>query len=555
MSQPNRLFKTLAFFLGLGFLGLNAFPSETSLPPQSKRESSLYRDINDQNIYNAGVQYLYLGRLYRGLFHMRKRALDVNVFDEVPDSDFFVNRHSRNRMPLEEIKRGPSVTSGPDLSGPWTIYKGKFDGITPGFFIKDSKGDKYLLKFDPVEELEAGTGAEVVSSRLVYASGYNVPQYTIVNFKKEQLTVAPGGAMIYDDSGFRKKLTPERLEEFLLFIPQTKDGSYRASASRILEGKILGPMKFQGRRSGDPQDLIDHENRREIRALQVISSWINNNDVRESNSLDVIEEKEGRPFIRHYMIDFNSSLGATPRGAKPPQFGHEHMIDYGETLKAVLTLGLAKKPWQKRWDEANREVPSTAVGYFDNRYFDPGKYKTQLPHFAFKDLTRADAFWAAKIIMTFTDEEIRAAVSTGEFSDPKVSEEIAKTLIERRDLIGRYWFEQANPLDHFKWAGPTASNELQFEDLAVRYGFAKEGTSAYRFEIMEGNGKKARRIAEEETSEEHFTINPEWLNDHSSLDILIRTRRPGAKTWGPAVLVKIKRGSEGLHLAGIFHQD
>ncbi len=554
MSQLNRLFKTFAFFLCLGFIGVSAFSAETPLPHQSKRESSLYRDINDQNIYNAGVQYLYFGRLYRGLFHIRKRALDVNVFDEVPDSDFFVNRHSRSRMSSEEIKRGPSVTSGPDLSGPWTIYKGKFDGITPGFFIKDSKGDKYLLKFDPVEAIEAGTGAEVISSRLMYALGYNVPQYTLVNFKKEQLTVAPG-AVIYDDTGFRKKLTPEGLEEFLLFIPQTKDGFYRASASLILKGKILGPMKFQGRRSKDPEDLIDHEDRREIRALQVISSWINNNDVRESNSLDVIEEKEGRPFIRHYLIDFNSSLGATPRGPKPPQFGHEHMIDYSETLKAFLTLGLVKKPWQKRWDETNREVPASAAGYFDNRYFSPGKYKTQLPHFAFKDLTRADAFWAAKMIMTFTDEEIRAAVSTGEFSDPKVSEEIAKTLIERRNLIGRYWFDQANPLDQFKWAGSAGSYELQFEDLAVRYGFAKDGTGTYRFEVREGDGKKARRIAEEENAEERLPISPEWLKDHSSLDILIRTRRPDAKTWSPPVLVKIKNNSEGPHLAGVVHQD
>ena len=536
------------------FLGGAVSWAAASLSAPPKRESSLYRDVNDQNIYNEGLEYFHLERLYHGLLNLKKHALNANVFDEIPDSTFFMNRHSRSRMSLGELKRGPSVTPGPDPSGPWTILKGKFDGITPGFFIKDAKGDKYLLKFDPVEALELATGAEVVSSRFMHAVGYYVPQYTIANFKKEQLVIAPG-ARVYDESGFRKPLTPERLEQFLLYIPQTKEGSYRASASRILQGEILGPMKFQGRRKGDPEDLVNHEDRREIRALGVFNSWMNNNDVRESNSLDVVEEREGRSQIWHYVIDFNSSLGATPRGPKPPQFGHEHMLDYGETFKAILTLGLWKKPWQKRWNESGREISSPAVGYFDNQYFDPGKFKTQLPHFAFKDLTCADGFWAAKIIMSFTDEEIRAIVSTGGYSDSKTSEQIARTLIERRDLIGRYWFERANSLDELKLTESAGAYELQFEDLSVRYGFSKVGASTYRFDVIGRKDKGKTRIIQKEMQENFFRIDPDWLSKYSSLDILIRTLRPGAKTGNPWVRVELRRESGNPRIVGILRQD
>ena len=34
-------------------------------------------------------------------------------------------------------------------------------------------------------------------------------------------------------------------------------------------------------------------------------------------------------------------------------------------------------------------------------------------------MTEEDAFWAARIVMAFTDEQIRAIVKAGRLSDPK----------------------------------------------------------------------------------------------------------------------------------------
>jgi len=132
--------------------------------------------------------------------------------------------------------------------------------------------------------------------------GYNVPQYTVALFAPEKLIPSPE-AEIYDDSGFKRRLTPDRLEEYLLFVPQDNQSRYRASASKILSGENKGSLKFQGRRKNDPNDPVDHKQRREIRALRVFSSWVNNYDVRESNSLDMLVNENGQQVLKHYLID------------------------------------------------------------------------------------------------------------------------------------------------------------------------------------------------------------------------------------------------------------
>ena len=92
---------------------------------------------------------------------LRKQdALDVNIYDEVPDSGFFVNRHARHRLSSEELKEGSGSKAGaPDPQGPWKVVKGKTEGVSAGLFIEDSKGDQYLLKFDPKDHPELATAA------------------------------------------------------------------------------------------------------------------------------------------------------------------------------------------------------------------------------------------------------------------------------------------------------------------------------------------------------------------------------------------------------------
>jgi len=49
----------------------------------------------------------------------------------------------------------------------------------------------------------------------------------------------------------------------------------------------------------------------------------------------------------------------------------------------------------------------TGVGLFDAWSFDPFEWKPNYPNPAFLMMDREDAFWAAKQVAAFTDEEIR----------------------------------------------------------------------------------------------------------------------------------------------------
>jgi hypothetical protein len=136
-----------------------------------------------------------------------KRAMNINTLGEVPDSSWFQNRHALRRMSVEELVRGPNSGNGPSMESPWTVIGAKTEGITPGFRIRDGRGDVYFIKFDPPQNPEMATAAEVISTKFFYALGYNVPENYLAFFTREQL-VADRKAVMTD--GHRPGASPGR---------------------------------------------------------------------------------------------------------------------------------------------------------------------------------------------------------------------------------------------------------------------------------------------------------------------------------------------------------
>ena len=135
--------------------------------------------------------YHYDGLYYKRLVEWTKmkpdrRAANVNSHDEVPDSTWFTNRIGVRELTVKEVADGPNQPGGPMLAKPWTIVSTKVGGVSPGFIIKDANGDGYLLKFDAKAVPEAETAADVISSRLLWAVGYNVAEDYIVGFTKKR---------------------------------------------------------------------------------------------------------------------------------------------------------------------------------------------------------------------------------------------------------------------------------------------------------------------------------------------------------------------------------
>src|SRR6185503_7656071 len=119
-----------------------------------------------------------------------RRALGVNALDEVPDSTWFTNRIGTKDLTPDEVATGPDAVGSPEPYKPWTILSSKVGGRSIGFIIKDSRGKKYILKFDrehygPQPEME--TAAEVITSKLLWACGFNVAENHIVQFKPDEL--------------------------------------------------------------------------------------------------------------------------------------------------------------------------------------------------------------------------------------------------------------------------------------------------------------------------------------------------------------------------------
>ena len=386
-------------------------------------------------------------------------ALNINTLGEVPDSSWFQNRHGKTRMSVEDLVRGPNTGSGPSMDGPWLVIGAKTEGITPGFRIRDTRGDVYFIKFDPPQNPEIATAAEVISTKFFHAMGYNVPENYLAFFTRQQLRADPK-ATITDATGRERQLEDSDLDTILASVNKFQGGRYRAVASKQLQGVPLGPFQYHGTRPDDPNDIFAHEHRRELRGMRVFAAWLNHDDSRAINSLDVLVGQPGRRHVRHYLIDFGSTLGSGSVSAQKPRAGWEYIWEPSTTFKRIATLGL----WDKKWIRVS--YPNhPSIGRFESTWFEPQNWKPEYPNPAFLNATDDDTYWAAKIVMSFTSDEIRAIVRTGQLSDPIAEDYLVNTLMERRDKIGRYWLTRKSSVDNFTFE----DGELRFKHLASEF--------------------------------------------------------------------------------------
>jgi hypothetical protein len=389
----------------------------------------------------------------------------VNTLNELPDSTWYTNRHGRDhRLSIAALRRGPNAGDAPDMSGDLTIVSAKAEGVTPGFSVKDEKGRMFFLKFDPPSNPEMATASDVVCAKFFHAIGYNVPENYIIRFRPERLQIKKG-VEFTDPFGRFRLLQPRDVKDLLNLVARDKDGSIRAVASYRIPAEPVGGFKYYKRRPDDPNEIAPHEHMRVLRGLYVFAAWLNHTDAKSLNTFDGIVEEGGRKFVRHYLVDFGSALGSDALFAKDPRLGHEYMLDPKPGLRELFSLGFHVP----RYARVNYS-DDPAVGRFSSHAFDPNRWKPNYPNAAFESRLPGDEYWGAKKVLAFTDEEIGAMVKTGQYSNPKSAEEIAKVLIERRNKIGDAFLRKVLPLENFRVEGDT----LKFDDLAVKYGIRAE---------------------------------------------------------------------------------
>src|SRR5262249_19704740 len=157
------------------------------------------------------------------------------------------------------------------------------------------------------------------------------------------------------------------------------------------------------------------------------------------NTLDMYVTEAGGKFVKHCLIDFGTTLGSAAYGKHIRREGFEYRVDAAPTFLSFVTLGLYDREW------LHIDYPNyPSVGRLEAAHFEPEKWKADYPNPAMIRMDDEDAFWAARIVSKFTDDMVAGIVRTAQMSDPAAERYMTETLIERRNIIVRYYFTQLN---------------------------------------------------------------------------------------------------------------
>jgi hypothetical protein len=545
-----RLRRSASTAIGLTAVLLALVPA-SAVGPRFYSDDPIAREPESQDA--SGAQPVRIGLMFElsyNLFVTAKyaptntRAQNINTIDEVPDSSWLTNRIGARPLSEAELLRGP-VVGPPPAAERWVILREKSAGANAGFTARDANGQVWFLSFDSPDYPEGASGAVVIATKLFWALGYNQVETFVTNFDPAKASIDPQ-ATKRRPSGDRTPFTRDDLDEVLTRGARNADGTYRVAAGRMLPGKVLGGFRYAGTRPDDPNDLVPHEHRRELRALRVFGAWTNLTDLKAGNTLDTLVTENGRTIVKHILQDVGSTFGMA-NGKHEWDIGYEHFYEANASRRRLLSFGFALSPWQT--------VPYTeysSIGHFEGDEFDPTAWKPQTPTTAYMEMRDDDAFWAARRVTAFTDDQIRAVVHTGQFSDPAAERHLASVMIKRRDAIGRTYLTRINPVINPQL---DANGRLTFENAAVASGFAA-APAAYRAAWLRfDNATGATRSIGETTGAGATVMDPPSgllpaaADSFVAIDISADSSAP--PSWQRPVRTFFRRNSSGWKLVGL----
>jgi hypothetical protein len=424
-------------------------------------------------------------------------APNVNAFDEVPDSAWFINRLGKQKPTQQELLQGACTST--DLldgekaaPGSWVIDQGKPNGASPGFRIKVADKYKFLLKTDTPLQPERPTAASAIGAAIYHAVGFNTSCEQIVYFDPKVLQLLPN-LVVTDNTGVPKAFNAKALD-WVLRQAERRGDLVRMQASAWLPGYLIGPFRYEGTRGDDPNDVIPHEERRELRGARVLAAWINHFDAREQNTMDTWistdpANKDGSPgYVRHYYLDTSDSFGSEWDWDEiSRRLGHSYLLDWGDIGLDFVTLGIPTRPWELETKKPGYEL----FGYFDYRHFEPDDWKNEYPNPAFSRATEHDDAWMARILSRFEREDIAQLVTLGKFSQPEHSAFLSEVLEQRLRRILLRYFSRLSPL-----AEPRveANERLCLIDLARRRNVAPASEFRYRAVLRRGRDSRPLQV-------------------------------------------------------------
>src|SRR5690606_15718369 len=243
---------------------------------------------------------------------------------------------------------------------------GKPNGANPGFRISIEGVGKFMLKADVAGEGEKATGATSIASRIYHAAGWFSPCDTVVYFDPKLLKLKPG-LRFADNTGIERPFDQKALDGVIAGANK-RDGKVRMVASAWLPGRALGPFRYEDTRADDPNDVIPHEDRRDLRGARVIAAWLAHYDSREQNTmttwmaLDPARKDSSPGHTLHWYIDLGDCFGARWEWDQiSRRLNHSHYLDLEDVGSDLVTLGIP----ERAWDRAHKTPGAEMFNYFN----------------------------------------------------------------------------------------------------------------------------------------------------------------------------------------------
>jgi hypothetical protein len=323
-------------------------------------------------------------------------------------------------------------------------------------------------------------------------------------------------------------------------------------ASAWLPGTPIGPYRYDGIREDDPNDVIPHEDRRELRGARLVAAWLNHFDSREQNTMDTFIRpnggKVGPGYVRHYIIDMGDCFGSVwANDGISRRLGRSYLFDATHILEDFVTLGTLERPWERAQRNAG------VFNYFSARDFEPDAWKGEYPNPAFMRMTEADGAWMARILARFSDRLIAAAVHVGHYL-PRDERYLIETLIARRNAILKRYLERLSPISDLTVTG----DQLCAVDLARETGIIPNESVSIRTRMFHGPGGQSHEVLRPESAVPpnicvtltHARLAPDLPNNHPARYAIVDIDNGYAQGPLRAHLYDLGTGA-GFRLVGI----
>ena len=344
------------------------------------------------------------------------------------------------------------------------------------------------------------------------------------------------------------RLTREDLDAILERAARRPDGSYRVLASRNIAGRPLGPFRYYGTRPDDPNDIVPHEHRRELRGLSVFSAWLNHDEVRSSNSHDSVvaagQPADRPPPSARFRIDARQRQR---QGAEPPRRQRvrvgvaadaDHDAD-ARALRAALDQGAVSGYSGGRAD-SNRPTTGPRTG----------SPTTRTRRSAMRGPTIASGRPASSRPSP-TKRWPRWCVRRSS-PIPGATEYLTKTLLERRTKVLNAWLNGTNPVVDLALS---ETGELTFANAATRAGVAKPAEKLHGAAGRASTTPPARltRSATSRPSRSQGPRRPRQLlaAKPEYISVEVRAFHPDQPAWSQPLSAYFRRTGDRWTLVGL----